>query len=74
MTWPSYSMPNALVPKTKPFCPSLNVSSRIWMESVSFRSASRRLWLTTIFSGSESKLTTPIYRVRRSSRKRTSVR
>ena len=50
ITWPSSSIPNGLVPKTNAFCPSLNVSRRIWIESVSFRSASRRLWVTMILS------------------------
>jgi hypothetical protein len=54
MTWPSYSIPNGFVPKTKAFCPSLNVSRRISIESVSLRLASRRLSLTTISSGAES--------------------
>ena len=42
--------------------------------SVSVRSASRRLWLTMILSGSESKQITPMYRFALSNSTRTSVR
>ena len=59
-TWPSYSMPIGLVPKTNAFWLSLKVSSTMMIASVSLRSASRRFWLTTIFEGSESKQITPM--------------
>jgi hypothetical protein len=59
-TWPSYSRPTGLVPKRKAFWLSLKVSSTIWIESVSLSSASRRLSVTRILSGSESKAMIPM--------------
>ena len=60
MTCPSYSIPNGLVPKTNAFCPSLNVSRSISIESVSLRLGVAPALTDDDLSGSESKLTTPM--------------
>ncbi len=56
-TWPSYSMPSGLVPKTKAFWLSLKVSKMAMTESVSASEASRRACDMMIFDGSRSKQT-----------------
>ena len=73
-TWPSNSIPVGLVPKIKAFWSSSKVSRRIWMESVSSSSPSRRFCVTTMFSGCESKQMMPKYRLRSSKAMRISVR
>ena len=54
VTWPSYSWPAGVVPKTKPFCRSRKVSSTIWKLSESFIDESRRLSLMMMPEGSRS--------------------
>ena len=54
-TWPSYSMPSGLVPKTNAFWLSLKVSKTIITESVSVSEASRRACDTMMLDGSLSK-------------------
>ena len=53
-TWPSYSCPAGLVPNTKPFCRSRNVSKMSWKLSLSASDESRRLSVTMIAPGSRS--------------------
>src|SRR5258705_189369 len=52
MTCPSYCCPDGLVPNTKPFCLSRNVSTIIWKLSLSVSDESRRLSLTMMPAGS----------------------
>ncbi|MCE2540155.1 MAG: hypothetical protein J4G16_07145 [Acidobacteria bacterium] len=51
---PSYSWPEGLVPKMKPFCRSRNVSRMSWKLSLSASDESRRLSVTMIDDGSSS--------------------
>ena len=52
ITCPSYSWPAGLVPKTNPFCRSLNVSRITMKLSLSVSAESRRLSATMIDDGS----------------------